>query len=375
MGMKKDTKTRTVKESIKNQFEPYRRGFTDSCPQLYSNLISDLDDYIDSVSRATPEICMDHIALANQALSAITWTGNPYDNNIELTDIDRTKTIYWGSKGLLEISHKGQWSLLHYYVEKHGSIFPYFGYLTIFLLNVMRLDTDCIDHNTKDELLIKFSDLILRESHSEKARKNNRKLIEEAKERLNTFTMHTFNKNHLPLNCDGITNPDDFTVSVIEAVSKAVPDNTTDALIKAANGDPVIAYSVNRAAEKHSDTFRRWEAFNKQPVLSLNATLNEDSLSSHLEKLKDSTTPELDMLLRESREKERDLFNTIKQHINDPTYLTDRQRQVISMCYQQGKRISFAKIGKELGIGREAVRQHHDAAIIKLRKLHHPENI
>lgn len=257
MGMKKNTKTSTVKVSIKNQFEPFRRGFTHDSP-LYEKLISDFDEYIEYVSKANSETYLKHRDLALESLRVITRPVDPLSNAVELNHSDSTQIVLWDSKNLLEIAETENWFYLNEQIEKHGSLFAYFAYFAVFMLNNIRWDIDLVTYKFKDPLLIKEADNIIFGSQTEDSRKKNIELIKEAQLRLNKFARNTFNKNR-PHNkkhpkdiFKKITDPEEFTVYTIEAVINTVPDNLRDLMLMGEQGDKSIPYIPNRAANQYT---------------------------------------------------------------------------------------------------------------------------
>lgn len=362
MGIKK----KPIRIDIADQFEPFRNGFTHKCPYLYETLITDLNDYIVCVSKATEDTYLDHIAFANQALTALTWAGNPYGNDIELTHQDKDIIVAWDSKSLIELADTADWTTLYQYADKYGTLFLYYGYLTVFLVNVIRYDIDLRNKNTYDQTLIKFADVIIKESHSDEARDKNGKLINDALNRLNLLALNTFNKEHLPPNYKKLTpsQAEEFTPLTIQIVKNVVPDDKKEAMLHSAKGDKPIAFSQNKVAELYSDRYRKSELCNRWNTV---LTYTPDKLE-----LKEDPTsnPEIDLLRIEDQSNNNDMLNLVQQFINEPARLTEQQRKVCDMRYLQGRLIPFQEIADELGIGKTTVIDHHDAAIKKFRKLY-----
>ena len=75
----------------------------------------------------------------------------------------------------------------------------------------------------------------------------------------------------------------------------------------------------------------------------------------------DSADPESDVVLLAERAEDRAFLRKAIQT------LTDQQRSVLSLCFEDGR--SFREAASDLGLNKETVREHYAAAIKKLRNF------
>ena len=99
----------------------------------------------------------------------------------------------------------------------------------------------------------------------------------------------------------------------------------------------------------------------RDKLIERKETRRHQSLDKSLEHGWDVADPSTDVALQAERDEDKALLYSALQR------LTDKQRAVLLLYIEEG--LSFREIGEKLGIHKDTVKEHYDAAIKNLRKI------
>lgn len=277
-------------------------------------------------------------------------------------------------------------------VQTYSLIMTVCGLLSIYWPSILRGFIFQVRHNTQNAFNVGYSDYLMEDANESKSLKD---VINTS---YNDLIQETINVRPKLLNVDR-KEIESCTGQAVAEAFKPFPD-PLDGFVASAMGEISITYIPYTGSNSYLDYhFQDIDSESKDIAAtendkdntwtkhengiyftkSLDAPLNSDSETTFMEELEDTNTvnPEIGAIEKEKRKKDDERLNLVKRYINDPAILTDKQRQVLNKRYLQGEKVNpYDKIGEEMGgIRKQTTEEHHDAAIIKLKKLPYPDTV
>ncbi len=352
--------TRAISERVSAWLRPFKQGFAKDYTVLPDIWLLDEDEFIDRVSHTEPEDCLELMRLSEDSFSKIAGVEDASHNNISI-EPPGDNLILWYSQPLLDLAKEDKWEKNIENIPRCGQAMLFFGYRCIYLVAIMRFYCYLKAYGTRDQLYVKFADLINIDPR-------NKTVVDESRQNLNRFALNIYDKPK-KLKGDQITrDPNQIESFVGQALLKAFNKfpSAYHQMMAAAKGNKDIQYVPKRAATRFTREQFKEEKY-QYAVSSMDAPIqvkgNEGSDLTRNDTMSNPNALNQQELLelRENRLINSDQIDIIWKLLKDPEHFTDRQRQVYTMRnFAPGKRAlgedeqpTFKDIGLELGISKQ----------------------
>lgn len=344
-----DTKKEPAKIDIETDLRDTTSAFMGWTRERYpksfipGNWVIGQDAYIRKISTCSLETCQRFRKVAFDGLSFVG----------KLPKERLNKVAIWPWEDLFDLSNAKNYKMIEDLSNRDGMLGLWLGYFLLYLLPTIRLDR-CLEnnHNARDGFYVHYREIL--ETHPKtklflkKALKN---LIKPTQKIHRTITEQELKA-------------EEVESYLWEAEKKVFSAFLEENLIRTAKGDKAINFIPNAVKCDYLNENRQILDAAIKERLILDSPITQDSELTFKDTLKSDFNSEEWEEAIDTWE----LMSQCLELINNPTILTDRERQVISMRYLQntGEVVPFEEIGKELGITRQTARETEARAIKKL---------
>ncbi len=310
--------------------------------------LADQAETIEWICDLSPEHCVEVLIISQDAMSFI--INHP-------ANISGCMVIPY-SHTLLHVAQEDDPNKFDNFIEPSALCY---GYSALYLLSLKRIYLYLNEHGTRDQLYLRFADIINEDPR-------NIDIVELARQQLNKFAKNTFNKDKRKKNEPErqIEDDDEFNHLIGEAVIDAfnkISRNTedpSDHIVAAAKGNEKIKYIPKRAADRYKRVELKeisyqytMDSLDVPIYMSSDSDSKKDSLA-----YADALNQQELLELRENHLINSELIDISWKLLKDPKLFTDRQRQAFTMRhFASGKQPldkddqpTFKDIAAELGV-------------------------
>jgi len=342
-----------VKQRFDNNIRKLHDGFF---PKEFINY---QDRIISNFVNLSPEQCWDLLNLSQRTLEFILKS--------KIEPKEEKLRIYFFTEELSDYAQEGEkdknYPSIQNELSEKGNVGLILGYGLLSLLSSKRLNAYLDQYpNAKKALKTYYIDYLSKYADTKADAEN-------AFNSLKTYSKNTYKKkvkkslkkgNELDINYY----KNDLGLEIWRNVNRLFSGSITEDVILAAKGENSVNFTPNEVAMKLITRYNKELKFEKINKFTLDNPVTENSKLTHKDLIKDDFSFDELIEILESQKILDDLTDHI---IKYPDYLTDFQKQVLSLVIEQGN--TFEEAGKEMGIKRETAFGHYKAALKKLKNI------
>jgi len=342
-----------VKQRFDNNIKKLHDGFF---PKEFINY---QDRLISNFIKLSPEQCWDLLNLSLRTLEFILRS--------KIEPKEEKLRIYFFTEELSDYAQEGEkdenYPSIQNELSEKGNVGLILGYELLSKLSAHRLNAYLDQYpNAKKALKIYYIDFLSKYPDTKADAENSFNELEKYSSNIYKKKVKKSLKKGNKLNIKDYK--DDLGLEIFQIVKRKFSGSISDDVMLAAKGENFTNFVPNAVAKKLISRYIKESKFYNRHSLTLDKPAIEDSSLTRIDFIESNLSFYELIEILESQE----ILDYLTDYIiNNPDYLTDLQKQVLSLVLEQGK--SFQEAGNEMEIKKQTAHELYQAAIKKLRKV------